>query len=271
MVHRLLVWWGKIQAVFSIYFQDSLAYRGQALIWMSTDILPAVVMPLVWLSAYNGRDAIGGYAPGQMVLYYLCMVTLTNFVVAHMMWDVATEIKEGQFSVYLVRPFSYLQWMFIRNLAWRTFRLLLFMPMLAVFVWLFSAHITQQRFEWGAVFWLSLVMGHVVSFMLSYALGLLALFFQEVYSVYNIYYIPMLLFSGQLVPIGIFPEWLQALSRYMPFQYTVALPTEVFLGRVPEALAWQSIGVQVAWTVSLYLLSKLFWRKGLLYYTGVGM
>ena len=271
MRQRLYLWVRKVWAVFSIYFQDSLAYRAQAVIWILTDVVPAMVMPLVWLSAYGGRSHIGGYAPGEMVLYYLCMVTFTNFVVTHQMWDVATEIKEGQFSVYLVRPFSYFQTNLIRNLAWRVFRLVVFVPMLALAVWIYAPHLTQARFEWGPTFWLSLVMGHLVSFMLSYALGLLALFFQEVFSVYNIYYIPMLFLSGQLVPIGVFPEWLQALSRYMPFQYTVALPTEVFMGRVPETVAWQGIGIQVAWTVSLYLLAKVFWRKGLLYYTGVGM
>lgn len=265
-------WWlRKVRAVFSIYFQDSLAYRAQAVIWILTDVMPALIMPLVWLSAYNGQSAIGGYRPGEMVLYYLCMVTFTNFIVAHLMWDVAIEIKEGRFSVYLVRPFSYFQMLFISNLAWRVFRLLVFVPMLALGVWLYASHITQTRFNWGTEFWLSLVMGHMVSFMLSYALGLLALFFQEVFSVYNIYYIPMLFLSGQMVPIGVFPDWLQALSRYMPFQYTVALPTEVFMGRVPASLAWQGIGMQVAWTLFLYLLAKVFWRKGLLYYTGVGM
>jgi len=103
------------------------------------------------------------------------------------------------------------------------------------------------------------------------ARGLLAVFMQDVLSVSHVYYVPMLFLAGQFVPIGVFPGWLQALSRYMPFQYTVALPTEVFMGRVPETLAWQGIGMQVAWTVSLYLLSRLSWRKGLLYYTGVGM
>ncbi len=265
------LWFRKARAVFSIYFQDSLAYRAQAIIWILTDVVPALVMPLVWLSAYNGRSSIGGYSPGEMVLYYLCMVTFTNFVVAHLMWDVAMEIKEGRFSVYLVRPFSYFQTLMISNLAWRVFRLMVFVPMLALGIWIYAPHLTHLRFEWGITFWLSLVMGHVVSFMLSYTLGLLALFFQEVYSVYNIYYIPMLFLSGQMVPIGVFPEWLQGVSRYMPFQYTVALPTEVFMGRVPESLAWQGIGMQIVWTVFLFGLSKLFWRKGLLYYTGVGM
>lgn len=271
MYQQLRLWLRKVRAVFSIYFQDSLAYRAQAVIWILTDVLPALVMPLVWLSAYGGRAAIAGYTPSEMVLYYLCMVTLTNFIVAHLMWDVATEIKEGQFSVYLVRPFSYFQTTLIRNLAWRVFRLVVFLPMLVIGVWIYAPHLTQARFEWGITFWLSLLMGHLLSFMLAYALGLLALFFQEVYSVYNVYYIPMLFLSGQLVPISVFPEWLQAASRYLPFQYTVALPTEVLMGRVPDAVAWQGIGMQVVWTVSLYMLSKLFWRKGLLYYTGVGM
>jgi len=62
MRRRLYLWLRKVWAVFSIYFQDSLAYRGQAVIWILTDVVPALVMPLVWLSAYNGRSAIGGKA-----------------------------------------------------------------------------------------------------------------------------------------------------------------------------------------------------------------
>lgn len=271
MSNRLRLWWRKARAIFSIYFQDSLAYRGQAVIWILTDMLPAMVMPLVWLSAYGSRSTIGGYTAGEMVLYYLCMVTFTNFIVAHLMWEVATEIKEGQFSVFLVRPFSYFQTTLIRNLAWRVFRSAVFLPMLVIGIWIYSSHLPAVRFEWGVTFWLSLLMGHLVSFLLAYALGLLALFFQEVFSVYNIYYIPMLFLSGQLVPISVFPEWMQALSRYMPFQYTVALPTEVFMGRVSEALAWQGIGMQVLWSVVLYGAATLLWRKGLHYYTGVGM
>jgi hypothetical protein len=85
----------KLIALLKIYIADSLAYRASTFIWMLTDVVHCLVMPLVWLSAYGGRDAIAGYNPGEMVTYYVMIAFTTNFIVSHLMWDLAWEIKEG--------------------------------------------------------------------------------------------------------------------------------------------------------------------------------
>ena len=95
----------KWKAVFDIYFQDGLAYRASGIIWIMTDLVTAVTMPLVWASAARSGP-IQGYTTGDFVLYYLCLLLLQSFITSHIMWEVATEIKEGQFTPLLLRPVS---------------------------------------------------------------------------------------------------------------------------------------------------------------------
>lgn len=37
--------------VYAIFFQDALVYRATAFIWLMTDTVPAIIMPLLWLSS----------------------------------------------------------------------------------------------------------------------------------------------------------------------------------------------------------------------------
>jgi ABC-2 type transport system permease protein len=259
--------WG---ALFSAYFQDGLAYRASGYIWLMTDAIPALIMPLVWLSAYNGRPTIAGYSPSQMVMYYLVMVTITNFITSHLMWEIAMEIKEGFFSVYLVRPISFFQHQFIRNLAWRTIRTGIFLPVGFVLLMIFKEYVQWGNFYLGWQVWVAILLGHTLSFTLVFAMSLLALWLQEAHSVYELYYIPSLFLSGQLVPLSILPTWALGISAILPFRYTLALPTELIVGRLSPEAGTQQILIQLIWITIAVIAGQFLWRKGLKHYTGVG-
>ncbi|HCE01185.1 MAG TPA: hypothetical protein DER07_09105, partial [Armatimonadetes bacterium] len=68
--------------MFAIYFQDGIAYRASGLIWITTDVVTAVTMPLVWASAAKG-GYIQGFSAGDFVVYYLSMLMIASFVTSH--------------------------------------------------------------------------------------------------------------------------------------------------------------------------------------------
>lgn len=260
----------KWRAVFGIYFQDGLAYRASGLIWIMTDVVTAVTMPLVWARAERS-GAIAGFTTSDFVLYYLCMLLLGSFVTSHIMWELAMEIKEGQFSTALLRPISFYQVTFFRNLSWRIIRLTLFAPFFVLLLWAYSGFLADARVFLGWEFWAALVLGHLVSFTFVMMMSMVALFTQEVMSIFELYYIPMLFLSGQLFPIGVLPGWAQSAAKLFPFYYTTGAPTEILIGRVAGSEVYQTLAIQIFWVVLCYGVSKLFWRFGLKHYTGVGM
>jgi len=263
--------WRKWKAIFSIYFQDGLAYRASGFIWILTDVTTAVTMPLVWARSASASGRIAGFSGSDFVLYYLCMLLLGSFVTSHIMWEVAMEIKEGQFSTMLVRPVSFLQYTFIRNLTWRIIRTGLFLPMFALMLFLYRGFLGSAHVYLGWEFWTSLVLGHLVSFSVVTTMAMLALFTQEVFSIFELYYIPMLFLSGTLFPVSVMPSWVQAIAKVAPFYYTIGAPTEILIGRVSGPQALQNMVVQLTWISVALLIGRFVWSRGLRYYSGVGM
>lgn len=256
--------------MFGIYFQDGLAYRASGIIWILTDVTAAVTMPLVWANA-SRSGLIAGFSTSDFVLYYLCLLMLSSFITSHIMWDLATEIKEGQFSTALVRPISFYWVSYLRNISWRIIRVSLFAPVFLVLLFLYRGLLDKAVLNFGPEFWISLVLGHFVSFTVVMAMAMLALFIQEVYSVFELYYLPMLFLSGQLFPIAMLPGWAKGLAKFFPFYFSTGAPTEILIGRVSGESAWRAIANQVMWTGIAYAMSKALWKKGLKHYTGVGM
>jgi len=191
----------KWKAVFGIYFQDGLAYRASGLIWILTDLVTAITMPLVWAKASTTTGVIGGFTQGDFVLYYLCQLLIGSFITSHIMWEVAMEIREGQFSTQLVRPISFYQFTFLRNLSWRIIRTALFAPFFVALLWLYRSYLSDATVYLGWEFWTSFVLGHLVSFTLVTMMAMIALFTTEVMSIFELYYVPMLFLSGQLFPV----------------------------------------------------------------------
>lgn len=264
--------WRKYRAVFSIFFQEGLAYRASGLIWILTDLTTAVTMPLVWTAASKAMGGqIAGFTSGDFVLYYLCMLLLGSFITSHIMWEVATEIKEGNFSAVLVRPVNFFTYTFFRNLAWRIIRPTLFLPIFLGLLYLYRGDLTNATVYLGPWFWVSVILGHLVSFTFVYMMSMLALMVQEAYSLFELYYVPMLFLSGQLFPVALLPDWAQVLAKLFPFYYTTGVPTEILVGRLTGPAVSQAILIQVVWIVFSFGAARLLWRKGLTMYTGVGM
>ena len=260
----------KWKAVFSIYFQDGIAYRASGLIWVTTDVATAVTMPLVWAAA-SKSGPIGGFSSSDFILYYLCMLFLGSFIMSHIMWELAMEIKEGQFSTMLLRPMSFYQLNFFRNLSWRVIRPVLFAPFFFGLLFAYRGYLTHVDIHLGWDFWLSVVLGHCVSFSFVMMMSMLALFTQEVSSLFELYYIPMLFLSGQLFPIAMLPAWASHLAKLFPFYFMTGGPTEILIGRVQGDAAIHILVTQVVWIAICYVISKVLWSKGLKHYTGVGM
>jgi ABC-2 type transport system permease protein len=261
----------KWKAVFGIYFQDGLAYRASGLIWILTDLVTAITMPLVWAKATSATGVIGGFTQSDFILYYLCQLLIGSFITSHIMWEVAMEIKEGQFSTQLVRPMSFYQFTFLRNLSWRIIRTALFAPFFVVLLWLYRGYLHDAHVFLGWQFWGAFFLGHLVSFTFVTMMAMLALFTQEVMSIFELYYVPMMFLSGQLFPVAVLPDWAASLAKWLPFYYTTGAPTEILVGRVSGQDSLRVLMMQAAWIVVCFLLAKVFWAKGLKHYTGVGM
>jgi ABC-2 type transport system permease protein len=259
--------------VYSVFFQDALVYKANAVIWLMTDTVPALIMPLIWLASYNGRPEIGGFTPSEMVVYYMVVLFLTCVVESHILWDMNTDVKLGKFTVYLTRPYSYMAYMYASNLSWRLMRTAMFVPLFAIVLGLFHRWVTwnPMLYDFGWQFWLAMALGHILSFCLTYAVGLISLYLVEARSVFNFYYLPLIIFNGQIAPLSFFPKPFAELAKVLPYYYTLGFPTMIFIHKATDTDIWHGLGLQVIWIAISVALARILWRGGLKRFTSFGI
>lgn len=212
---------------------------------------------------------IGGMNHQQLVAYYLCSMTISQFVICHLLWDIAWDIREGQFSTLLSRPISTFWYNFARNAAWRITKSLLFLPLLLLVALLYGG-IGSMSLEFGWRFWIALGLAHTLSFLAAYSISMIALWTTEFESVFRLYYVPELFLSGRLVPLATLPPWAQSVASWMPFQYTISFPTQTLIGKVSPSEFPHSLAVQLSWIVVFAVLGNILFRRGVMQYTGFG-
>jgi len=77
-------------------------------------------------------------------------------------------------------------------------------------------------------------------------------------------------FSGYLVPLELFPRWLEVTARFLPFRYMLAFPVEMVIGLTPRAAALHELAIQWAFVGALAVGARLVWRAGLRRFSAYG-
>jgi ABC-2 type transport system permease protein len=70
-------------------------------------------------------------------------------------------------------------------------------------------------------------------------------------------------FTGALIPLAIFPEWLKTISMFMPFQSMVHVPVSIYIGTLSGWQAVQAIGVQLIWLLAIVVFVRICWQIAL--------
>ena len=71
------------------------------------------------------------------------------------------------------------------------------------------------------------------------------------------------LLSGQLVPLALYPDWLQPALKFLPFSGMLDAPFSLYLGTVPPSGVVGVLAHQLAWTLCFVLLGRFLLARGL--------
>jgi len=262
---------------FLAYFRQSLAdafiYRATGFIWMLTDIAPALIMLLFWLAAFRGRPVVAGYTPAAMIVYYFGVMLINNLVSFQPQYFLSDEIRTGAFSNYLVKPISLTAYKLAGGLCWRLVRLIFFLPSMLVIGMLFSQELQKLDFRQlnFSLFLAGLALAFLINFFLKLVLGLLTFWFLEAGWIFFTFEVLTSFFSGEAVPLDLFPQSLNLVNNLLPFKYLLYFPLSLLLGRVgsgQELLL--NFSLAVFWTIAAYGLYRLVLKKGIKNYCAFG-
>jgi len=176
-------------------------------------------------------------------------------------FGVAQKVRTGAISMDLIKPVNYALMLFSEAVGYTLFHWFSrVVPILAISMLAFDVSAPRElaNYALAGVAW---TFGYAITFLVNFAFALLAFWFLETFSFQLMKFGLFTLFSGGIVPIDFFPDWLRPVIDIIPFQYMLYAPTAIFIGHIHGAQALRLIFLQLVWVVILALLCGVMWRS----------
>jgi ABC-2 type transport system permease protein len=246
----------------------AVAYRAEFVVWLLSTNMPLVMLAL-W-SAAAAEGPVGRYGPAQFTAYFLVALVVRLLTGAWVIWELNMDIRQGTLGQRLLRPLHPLVGYACENVAAVPLRALLALPV-AVGLLLSSggALLSRDPLLW-ALFPVTVAGAWAITFLAMSLVGALAFYVESAGSVFEIWMGLFGVFSGYLVPLDLFPAWLGAAARWLPFRYMLAFPVELATGLLSRPRALAELAIQWLFVAALLALVSLAWRRGLRRFSAVG-
>lgn len=259
-------------ATAKIAVKTSIIYRLHFYATAITIPITLFVYAFLWKAVfdYSGQELIKGFTYHAMVQYYVIVMIIGLFS-----WSMADEefehlIRYGELNSLLVRPLNMLKYQY----SYETGVLFLaaiveLIPILAVAIIFFSLQFPSVFYL--LAFAVSLLFARTIVYLISYSIGLTAFWLKRIKGLRRLRRVISAFLGGALIPLTFFPESIQTIFHYLPFQYTRYIPTNIFLAKYTFSKTLFYLGLQVIWIFILIGITHLIWRKAYKKFMGVGV
>jgi len=262
--------------VINIGVQNNLAYRVNFLARSLFGLIPLLAMLYLWRTIYEGKGdsgvVISGYTLAEMFSYYLvAQIVDALTAVNEDDWAIATDIKDGLISQFLLKPVDYLWYRLCLFVSGRiTYLGVAVIPLGLFILWFHKYFVLPPSGAQVGYFAISILLTALLQFFMSYAMAMLAFWVLEVSTFIFILYAFEYLASGHLFPLDILPPWLQEIIFFTPFPYQLYFPVSIYMGKTGGIEMWRGLGIQLFWVLTAYAAARFAWSRGIRKYSAVG-
>jgi ABC-2 type transport system permease protein len=238
------------------------AYPAATLGGLFTNTVFGFMRGSVLLALYAGRDVVGGYDATASLTYTWLTQGLIATIAIWGWQDIALRIRTGDIAIDLLRPVHPLRAGLAFDLGRAAYHgLFRGIPPVAV-----GALIFHLRFPADAATWIAFAASVVLAVVVSYG-------YRALYNTASFWTVDnrgvlllslalLSLFSGFIIPVNFFPEWLAAVARATPFPAMVQLPVDIFLGTTTGPAVLATLLVQAGWAAALLIVARGLFALG---------
>lgn len=253
-------------AAFAARFQLMLQYRAAALAGFATQCWWGGIKVMVYAAFFTASPAAAN-APitlSQAITYtWLAQAFLTLAP-----WsgdpEISEAVRSGGVGYDRLRPLDTYSWWYVRAAAWMTARALpraglmfltagVALPLLGLEAWSWRppADIVQ-----ASLFAVSMILVVLLSSAFVMLLNITAVATMDERGVNTLVASVLILLSGNLLPLSLFPDWAQTFLFLQPFAGFVDIPFRIYFGGLTGADALAGLGLQLFWTLTFLVIGR---------------
>jgi len=244
-------------------FMIGLVYRFGFLFTIVGNLIYLGVAYYLWKSIYRYSDTIRGLTFNETFIYVALGSAIFILLKTYADWYIHYEIREGMIANYLTKPMDFQIYNLFANLGSLLINLTaITLPTALVMIFVFKVKIA---FGIGLfLFPISLLLAFLISFSIDYFIGLIGFYSESVWGVSTTKEILVTVFSGALIPLQFFPDAIQQVLYWLPFQAIYHTPL-MMITRPNQG--WDAFGpmvlIQLFWAIVMFILARLFYNQAI--------
>jgi ABC-2 type transport system permease protein len=255
--------WKVATAIAGAGFHRWATYRQAALAGMFVNTVFGIIKLSILLGVTESAGgSVAGYDETGLSTYAWMSQGLIAVVMLFTWTELADRVRTGDIAVDLARPVDLqLAWLAadLGRAAWA-------LVSRAVVPIAFGALVFGFRVPGDLTAALllpaSLVLAVTVSFACRFVVNLVGFWTTDVRGPVTVYVLASGLLGGHLIPVQLFPQWLQVLAYATPFPAMVQLPIDLVTGQATGAQAALVVVVQLGWAAVLLALGRVVMSRG---------
>lgn len=253
----------KFTRTIAINLQSLLAYRFNFLTQQIRAFILLLTLFLFWASLYQGNTSLFGYSKDGIFAYLIGIAFLRSLVFVSSA-DIAGMIRNGSLSKYLLWPVNLFAFLFAGDVADKIIATIFSILEVALIVMLFHfPFYLPHHFSTYIFFIVITLLAIVLGFFINLIISLTAFWTEDPWStswVFDVIFMSFL--SGSYFPINILPGVLPRLIELTPFPYLLYFPVKIWLEQTTVSQTISIIVICAIWTIFLYSVAKIWFRRG---------
>ena len=235
-------------------------YRFDVFTTVASFAVRIYLLKMVWTALY-ARNAAPSELSLQAIITYSTVALLMGIVMdIDQTRALHDKLHDGSIATDFMKPIVVPLYFFADGSGEVLFHAVLLIPSLLIAVLL--VHIVVPGPLALGAFFLSFGLGYLVGLFINFILNCTAFWTLEIHAVQLIVTWLTDLLGGELIPLALFPAFLQPFAYALPFAAMFSTPLLIFVGQIPPQRYAEAIGTQALWVVVLAAVSGVMWRAG---------
>lgn len=260
MNKKVLRYISKRVGIAKISFQEILAFRIDILSILLSTFIVILLSYSLWSTIYSGDKSLNGFDLRGIINYALIASLLNSTLNTprRVPANISREIRTGQIATKLIKPVSYYELNFWHCFGRGIYFFIIITLPLTIISYFFFGLTPPTSFYNGILFILSALMGFVIEVGISLLLSGIIFKTINMDGVLRVNVFLSYLFSGRLIPLAFFPNWLRCIADFLPYRCTVSVPIDIYLGK--ENI-FKMLSIQCVWIIILLVLSNFLFKN----------
>jgi len=261
-----------LKATAFVTYKEWAAYRSHMLVSVFVGPIYFLVQYFIWSAVLKHQETINGFTLEQILMYYGITMLVNYCIMDFAGWNLQMLIHTGKFLTFMLRPVNHKYFAFSQKIGHRLLGFCLeFIPVYLLFCFVFRLNLVPDNFIWTLI---SVILGFVMMFLVNYTIGITSFWLIRTGGISRMFLLIRDIFAGVFIPLSFFPETMQKILFYLPFQYISYVPVRVFLGSYELAGKSYEISyivfLQFVAVIVMLLISEVLWKLGIKKFSGVG-